>query len=253
MTETGAEAGIELSLLEQALVGRSDGFRTKVLDLVVRYRWDVNDPNFLILLATGQMEVLLEVLPEQLERIFEQTFQRIEQQRTSLAGVIQGVESTSATRTAELLEQVMALENLLAAERQRASTDITRLLQISKKEKEHLLAELNQRVKQLSAESHRATEQRASQLVETMAKTFQQRSGYESMAWVCLSVFMILSTGAGVGWMVRDRDFQAFRNDSNVWFGQRLVEWNLRDLSECRKQNRTTCNVQIAKPKEAQQ
>jgi hypothetical protein len=253
MTQPRAEVGAEQSLLEQALAGRSDGFRAKVLDLVVRYRWDVNDPNFLILLATGQMEVLLEVFPEQLEQRFEQIFHRIEQQRANLTGAIQGAESTSVTRTAELLEQVRVLENLLVAERQRSSTDVKNLLQISKKEKEHLLVELTHQVKQLSAESHRLTEQRASQLVESMAKTFQQRFSYESIAWVCLSVFMILSTGIGVGWMVRDRDFQAFRNDSNVWFGQKLMEWNRQSLNECRKQRQTTCGVWIEPPKESQQ
>jgi hypothetical protein len=252
MTELGAEVGAEQSLLEQALAGRSDGFRAKVLDLVVRYRWDVNDPNFLILLATGQMEVLLEVFPEQLEQRFEQIFQRIEQQRANLTGVIQGAESTSATRTAELLEQVRVLEALLVAEHQRSSMDVKNLLQISKKEKEHLLVELTHQVRQLSAESHRSTEQRASQLVEKMAKTFQQRSSYESMAWVCLSVFMILSTGVGVGWMVRDRDFQAFRTDPNVWFGRKLMEWNTQSLNECRKQKQTTCSVWLEPPKEPQ-
>ena len=57
------------TLLEILLEGRSDRFKAKVLEIVYRYHVDVNDPNLQILIATGQLEVLLEEMPDRLEAI----------------------------------------------------------------------------------------------------------------------------------------------------------------------------------------
>jgi hypothetical protein len=243
--------GNELSLLEQVLEGRSEGFKAKVLKLVLRYHWDVNDPNFLILVATGQMEVLLDRFPDRFEQIFEQAILRLEHQRSALTELIQGAEFSSANRTAGLTEQVTALEKLLVAERQRAATDTQDLLKLSETEKQQMLAELTQRAKQLSLESQRVTEQKARQLVESTGDAFRRRYYLESMAWVFVSALMILVMGVGLGWMMRDRDFQSFKNSPNVWFGQKLVEWNGRQIKVCQEGDRTTCELKIEKPETA--
>jgi hypothetical protein len=55
------------SLLELLLEGRDDPFKARVWEIVQRYHLDTDDPNFQILIATGQLEVLLEIAPAQLE------------------------------------------------------------------------------------------------------------------------------------------------------------------------------------------
>ncbi len=57
------------TLLNTLLQGRSDTFKAKVLEIVYRHHLDPNDPNFQILIATGQLEVLLEEAPEQFEAV----------------------------------------------------------------------------------------------------------------------------------------------------------------------------------------
>jgi CRISPR/Cas system-associated protein Cas10 (large subunit of type III CRISPR-Cas system) len=245
------EGSSELNLLEQVLEGRSEGFKAKVLNLVLRYHWDVNDPNFLILVATGQMEVLLDRFPDQFEQILEQAILRLEQQRSALTELIQGAEFSSSNRTAGFAEQVTALEKLLVAERQRSATDAQDLLKLSETEKQRILAELTQRVKQLSLESQRVTEQKARQLVESTGDAFRRQYYLESMAWVFLSALAILIMGVGLGWMMRDRDLQAFKNTPNVWFGQKLVEWNGRQIKACQESDRRTCELRIEKPEGA--
>jgi hypothetical protein len=101
------------SLLDQVLADRSDRFKAKVLELVVRYRWDVNDPNFLILLATGQMEVLLEEFPEQYERMFAQSLVQVDQQKLALKGVIQASEFAHTQRMNDLAAQITKLEKMI--------------------------------------------------------------------------------------------------------------------------------------------
>jgi hypothetical protein len=244
---------VERSLLEQALTGRSDGFRAKVLELVVRYRWDVNDPNFLILVATGQMEVLLEQFPGQFEQRFEAAFQKLEKQKAELIGILQGADFASATRTHEVTEQVAELERVISEQSTRTVQNVKGILTLAQKEKEQMLAQMVQRVNLLSAESHQVTEKRSLALAEEMGDAFRRRHYYELLAGVGLSSMLLVLMGGGFGWMMRDRDFQVFKSDPSVWFGQQLVEWNMRGLSECQKLKRTTCNVHIESPGETRQ
>ncbi|MBD1927164.1 hypothetical protein H6F74_13045 [Trichocoleus sp. FACHB-90] len=65
-------------LLDAALEGKSDDFRRKVLDLVAKVDIRQNDPLFLVLIATGRLEVLLEEAPQDLEHLFAGWTQRME-------------------------------------------------------------------------------------------------------------------------------------------------------------------------------
>jgi hypothetical protein len=51
--------------LDTLLVDRSDKFKATVLELALKNRWDDNDPAFTILVATGQMEALLQQYPRE--------------------------------------------------------------------------------------------------------------------------------------------------------------------------------------------
>jgi hypothetical protein len=56
-------------LIEILLEGRSEAFKAKVLEAVYRHQLDPDDPNLQILIATGQLEVLLEEIPDRLQQI----------------------------------------------------------------------------------------------------------------------------------------------------------------------------------------
>ncbi|MEY2833735.1 MAG: hypothetical protein RLZZ574_2994, partial [Cyanobacteriota bacterium] len=47
----------QMSLLDQCLVGKSDVFRSKVINIMLRSRIKANDPIFLLLLAIGELEL----------------------------------------------------------------------------------------------------------------------------------------------------------------------------------------------------
>jgi hypothetical protein len=59
-------------LIEILLEGRSEAFKAKVLEAVYRHQLDPDDPNLQILIATGQLEVLLEEIPDRLQEIVSQ-------------------------------------------------------------------------------------------------------------------------------------------------------------------------------------
>lgn len=58
------------SVLEDLLADRSDEFRARVLNTVVRLNLGANDPSFLFAVALGQLEVLLEDSPASMSRLF---------------------------------------------------------------------------------------------------------------------------------------------------------------------------------------
>ena len=57
-------------LLAEALQGKSEAFKRRVLDFALSCGLSPNDPLFLVLIATGQLEVMLEDAPKSLEILF---------------------------------------------------------------------------------------------------------------------------------------------------------------------------------------
>ena len=57
-------------LLNGALEGKSEDFKKRVWDYVGKSGLVPNDPLFLVLVATGRLEVLLEDAPDRLEQLF---------------------------------------------------------------------------------------------------------------------------------------------------------------------------------------
>ncbi|AKG21327.1 DUF6753 family protein [Calothrix sp. 336/3] len=58
-------------LLAEALRGKSDDFKRRVLDFVSKTGLSQDDPLFLVLVATGQLEVMLSDAPQTLQLLFQ--------------------------------------------------------------------------------------------------------------------------------------------------------------------------------------
>lgn len=58
------------TLLDKLIEGKSEEFKRKVLELVARTGLGPDDPLFVVLLATGRLEVLMEETPQALEALF---------------------------------------------------------------------------------------------------------------------------------------------------------------------------------------
>lgn len=70
MSATYAKNDRTSSALDRALEGQSDSFKRKVLEIVQKSELPSDDPIFLMLIATGRLEVMLEEAPEALNRLF---------------------------------------------------------------------------------------------------------------------------------------------------------------------------------------
>ena len=69
-TESSKSPQASNQLLSEALKGKSEAFKKRVLDFALSCGLSQDDPLFLVLVATGQLEVMLEDAPETLKLLF---------------------------------------------------------------------------------------------------------------------------------------------------------------------------------------
>lgn len=60
------------TLLDLAIRGKDDNFKARVWEIVVQTGLDPDDPAFLMMIATGRLQVLLEDSPQEMEAMFDQ-------------------------------------------------------------------------------------------------------------------------------------------------------------------------------------
>ncbi len=96
-------------LLAEALKGKSEDFKCRVLNFVSRSGLSQDDPLFLVLVATGQLEAMLEDAPETLQLLFK-TWNR------DLANNLEKVEQVAVERQKVAIDraaQALVHESLL--------------------------------------------------------------------------------------------------------------------------------------------
>jgi DNA-binding transcriptional regulator GbsR (MarR family) len=72
------------SLLDRLLARQDAEFRATVEELVRKQGWDENDPNFLIGIATGQIQILLKEMPTVMDATFDKGLSKLSLKLTEL-------------------------------------------------------------------------------------------------------------------------------------------------------------------------
>jgi hypothetical protein len=72
------------SLLDRLLARQDAEFRATVEELVRKQGWDENDPNFLIGIATGQIQILLKEMPTVMDATFDRGLTKLSGKLTEL-------------------------------------------------------------------------------------------------------------------------------------------------------------------------
>ncbi len=81
MDKNGAK---KQSLLDRLLARQDAEFRATVEELVRKQGWDENDPNFLIGIATGQIQILLKEMPTLMDATFDKNLTKLSGKLTEL-------------------------------------------------------------------------------------------------------------------------------------------------------------------------
>jgi hypothetical protein len=247
-----------ISLLAQYLKGRSEVFQNKVYELVVNYGWDVNDPSFAILLATGQMETILESFPEQFESLFSRLMQESQQafiqyqqwsesRQTELKEYIQGLEVQQCQSIAELNRNIGTFSDAVEAQRQSNFTAIDKIMAVAKERRAELLEELRTGLKPMQKEFTVSASSYARQLVSD-SLTFWNKKAIREAALVGA---ILGFTFFGVGMLAGVRINQSFTDTfSDSAWAKLLWKWNESSYAACVKAHKTTCNFHVVPPKD---
>jgi Fe2+ transport system protein B len=252
-----AEKDKVVSLLAQYLEGRSEVFQNKVYELVIRYGWDVNDPSFAILLATGQMETILESFPEQFEALFlrlmhesQQAFIRYQQlfevQQSQFKDYVQGLEVQQSQSMALLQENIQAVNQGMETQHKAAVQTLNQILKVAQARRDEIAKEVKDDLASVERQFIQSAANHARKLIEE-AGTVWKRKALNEIIWLAGSIGCILfMAGFGVGIFANQAYVNRF--SENLWANQLWV-WNQVNFRECVKVGKTTCNFRLGPPK----
>ncbi|MGG6268862.1 DUF6753 family protein [Leptolyngbya sp. AN03gr2] len=120
------------SALDHLLMGEPDYVKAKVLEVLMQYNLDSDDPAFILMAATGRLQALLEEKPKDLNALFEQwrdeTYRQVanyreglkeyertalEAQKTAIAQTVQALIRKTAIN--QFMHQLSAASTIVAA------------------------------------------------------------------------------------------------------------------------------------------
>lgn len=244
------------SLLDDVLKDRPAEYRARVLELVVRYGWDVDDPNFLILIATGQMEVLLDQFPEQFEELFVMMLGRFQAQgnefkvwlKTERKGFnesIQALEMVQAQGRQTLAEQTEQLRAGISDQREWSQQQAQELLRLSKQEEERVEKVLKEKMKGTQKEFFSAAQRYANEIIDQSINLWIIRMKHEAFTWgaICSGLFFMLGLMFGVVVHMNFVD-----NFTDIRWANQLWNWNRLQHRKCVEEKKSTCTFYIKSP-----
>lgn len=208
----------------RALEGRSDKFKAIVLELAIANRWNIKDPIFMIQLATGQMEALLQQYPSEfavlLTKILEDAEVRWEAMQAGFIKSIKLAEMTSQT-----------FEGYVG--KVEAATDE----QIKRLEAES---------EQLIAKGFALSQAHTLKQIEKIAKGTQRIHYVKAAGYSAVAAFLLAGMSWTGGWLGH-----SWTKDASAW--GRIEQWNQEELDACLEAGRSTCNFHIKSPEEVAQ
>ena len=214
------------ALLNTLLAGRSDSFRAKVLEIVYRHHLDPNDPNLQILIATGQLEVLLQDAPEQFESLFArllETLRRlVDSEHSALKQQMQGVRQLQDEQQQAFVVNFQALQKVLEQlEQQQAEHD---------RQCESITQEYKTTLADLAIQKPHDLWTTKRLLLGAIAATF------------------IASIGGISGWSAKTAQIYQHYSPAELEYLSKLWQWNSDRLLKCQTTQNPKCTIWIVPP-----
>jgi hypothetical protein len=264
-------------VLDYCLSSESPEVRSKVYEIVNSSGLEPDDPLFLVLVLTGQMRVLLEAAPEQLNQLLINWKQ---ESASSLAEIMSAVSLIKQTQQ----EQADVIKGELLNVSQQCVSDIKRAgmattsaiadansetwsqVQQTQRQNEKLFESVKRLEAKIEADTQRNTENMIA-LMEWVNKTTQRQETVNQQTtnslaeigkiqrnkvWLRIAdAFWSLPALVALGliwiggtWMIASKKY----NSPNTVFGRNLVEWNIDRLNHCYDTDNPKCTVWIVSP-----
>ena len=214
------------ALLNTLLAGRSDSFKAKVLEIVYRHHLDPNGPNLQILIATGQLEVLLQDAPEQFEALFArllETLRRlVDSEHSALKQQMQGVRQLQDEQQQAFAVKLQALQKVL------------------------------EQLEQRQAEYDRQRETIIEECKTVIAgpKTQQPQDIWTTKRLLlgAIAATFIASIGSISGWSAKTAQVYQHYSPAELAYLDKLWQWNSDRLLKCQTTQNPKCTIWIVPP-----
>ena len=211
----------EKQLLDLALEGKSDAYKVKVYEIVRLSKIDASDPSFLLLVATGRLEVLLEQFPNDLAQTLQQELQTylqglqqtkkwFEAEKIDLKGYIQGMKvageafQLNLTNQTEIVAaQTQAIRAEIAAERaeiERDRAEFIKLLKVSRDVYQASISQVQTEYNQSMTSNQQAFQQHQT-VVDGGRKVVKELSSLQSKLQVTKAWVNVLDSLPPLAWL----------------------------------------------------
>lgn len=242
-------------LLDLALEGKSDTFKVKVFEIVRKFKLDASDPSFLLLLSTGQLEVLLEEFPVAFESLFTDLLARMQQQyrqsenalkdeTKTLRGVVEGITAANKDLSDDLTAAVGNLKQFSEDQAELLSQRVEKILGFAEKKRAELAEEVKQKEnaeREKRAEAYKSALQKsANKLIEQAGTALKAKHTKELILPLVLGSLAFTVLGGSFGHMLGQNQV---RSEYAYKWALEHYRVNYKLIKECEKIKRKTCNV----------
>lgn len=253
----GVENDQVRTLLAQYLEGRSEAFKNKVYELVIRFGWDVNDPSFAILLATGQMETILELFPDQFEALFRclmeesrQVFlghqQWFQERQGELKDHFRVLDAQQSQSIGEIERNIGLFREEIEEQRRSSTEALNKIMAIAQEKRAQLLAELKAGLIPMEQEFTLRAQAHSREVINQALTYWDKKARLEALQGGAIIGGVILVIGIAFGICLNQSFVNRFSD--NAW-AQYIWKWNEKNYAACVQANKRTCNFRLEPPK----
>ncbi len=251
------------TLLHRLLDGRSDTFKAKVLDIVYRHHLDPNDPNFQILIATGQLEVLLQSAPQDLEQKFAQLLETLRRlvdaelksfqqvvtaEQAALRQSLLGVKQLTEEQQQAFEHRLKTIQTAIAQERSHLHQDIAAqtawLEQQAIQQKEDRDLDRETAVQEYKAALAQEAQHLIQQAAEELRGTWALRVALPS----AIAAVIIAGIGGFAGWSAKSAQVYQHYSPAELAYLDKLWGWNSDRLLQCQAARAERCQLWLIPP-----
>jgi hypothetical protein len=248
------------SLLNTLLAGRSDTFKAKVLEIVHRHHLDCDDPNFQILIATGQLEVLLEQAPEKFEALFSRLLETLRRwadgevkslqqfassDHETVKQSLQGLKQLTEEQQRSFEQRLQEIQKVLLEERSQFTQDVAAQQKFWEQEEAQQKTE-HERQRETAVQEYKAAlAKEAHEIIEVAALQLQGSWLMRVALPGAIAALSLASIGFIGGWSAKSAQiYQQYSPAELEYLGQ-LWRENSERLLKCQKERTPYCLVKL--------
>ena len=268
-------------VIDFCMANESPELKAKVFEIISRSALEPNDPMFMALLLTGQMRVLIEAAPADLNRLLSEWKEESASSLSEISSVVSEVKKTQVEQAEAIKENMEAVSNKCVSDIEEAgmgtvgtiadaSSETLEQLQENKKQIEELSnttktiqaeakADREKNVENMNAligwvnktsNEFKLTNQQTIDSYSELKKLQQKTFWFKSISWYfpLMALFIMGGFGFLAGSWFTVQKYSTFEEQ----YGRNIFNWNKDRLIKCQNDDNPKCTFWIVPPNSPQ-